>query len=357
MKAFKVFNKDITFVNNSNHKIIPEIGKVYDVDTTKEKYDGRKMDEFSSYKNPMFCLKTPTQSKIYKVDIDEAHHYNKDVICSKKITLKKEMSVASIAKAVLNYFKENVDECGVDILRKHDEHRVVVADDSNNYEAVINRQDYNIAANNKDRMVSANKADNSIAACSGYGSLAINESDKYSEGETYNCVAVCSNSSSVAINNAARSISVASTEKSVAISNFDYSISVVNDIESVAVTNEYKSVAIGSYCYSSAIANDKKSVAIVNGYHSSATVTAKNGDSIAISVGIDCIAKAALGCWIVLADWQTDENNKRRIANIKSFKVDGETVKADTYYTLKNGELTKVDDPSEYDLFENFEQN
>ena len=61
-------------------------------------------------------------------------------------------------------------------------------------------------------------------------------------------------------------------------------------------------------------------------------------DSIAIVTGKDSKAKGALGCWIVCTERDEDWN----IVCVKAAKVDGETIKADTFYTLKNGEFEEA---------------
>lgn len=66
-------------------------------------------------------------------------------------------------------------------------------------------------------------------------------------------------------------------------------------------------------------------------------------NSIAVSVGYDSKARGALGTWIVLAE-RNEWNGKGyySIKNIKAFKVDGEEVKADTWYKLVNGVLRET---------------
>ena len=45
-----------------------------------------------------------------------------------------------------------------------------------------------------------------------------------------------------------------------------------------------------------------------------------------------------MGCWLVLALWeQDDELDWHRVA-VKSFYVDGETIKSDTFYMLDEKE-------------------
>ena len=44
----------------------------------------------------------------------------------------------------------------------------------------------------------------------------------------------------------------------------------------------------------------------------------------------------------MLAEWAKDENYKWHRKDVQCFKVDGVTVKPDTWYKLKNGDLVEV---------------
>lgn len=83
-----------------------------------------------------------------------------------------------------------------------------------------------------------------------------------------------------------------------------------------------------------------QSAATNTGNRSAATVEGK--ESIAIATGIKGRANGAWGCYIVLAEWKRDERGKWHIMDVKSAKVDGENIKADTFYMLKNGEFEEV---------------
>jgi hypothetical protein len=54
-------------------------------------------------------------------------------------------------------------------------------------------------------------------------------------------------------------------------------------------------------------------------------------------LGIKSKAKGALGCWIVIAEWEYKD--KWHIKEVKTAKVDGKIIKADTWYILQNGEF------------------
>ena len=91
------------------------------------------------------------------------------------------------------------------------------------------------------------------------------------------------------------------------------------------------------------------SAATNTGYYSAATntgnrsaATVEGKESIAIATGIEGRAKGSLGCYIVLAEWYRDECESWHIKHVQSAKVDGEKIKADTFYALKNGEFVEV---------------
>lgn len=84
----------------------------------------------------------------------------------------------------------------------------------------------------------------------------------------------------------------------------------------------------------------KKGAASATGDYGAASATGK--ESIALAAGKDCKAKGALGCWIVLAERGEWDGNTYPIVSVKAFKVDGKSVKADTFYTLVNGEAVEA---------------
>lgn len=84
-----------------------------------------------------------------------------------------------------------------------------------------------------------------------------------------------------------------------------------------------------------------RSAATNTGYQSAASVEGK--DSIALAFGVESKAKGALGCYIVLAEWTENDDGERELKTVKCHKVDGKTIKPDTWYTLKNGKFMEVE--------------
>lgn len=67
-------------------------------------------------------------------------------------------------------------------------------------------------------------------------------------------------------------------------------------------------------------------------------------ESIASALGIEGKAKGALGCWIVCAEWE-NKNEGCHIKCVKAAAVDGERIKADTWYMLQDSEFVESEEP------------
>ena len=93
---------------------------------------------------------------------------------------------------------------------------------------------------------------------------------------------------------------------------------------------------------SGALATGYKSGALATGDYSGASA---GEGSVALSVGRDTRAKGSLGSWIVLTQCHKSEEDRQvYIDLVKAAKVDGKRIKADTWYTLKEGEFVIADD-------------
>ena len=118
----------------------------------------------------------------------------------------------------------------------------------------------------------------------------------------------------------------------------DWSAATNTGYQSAATNTGNRSAATNTGNQSAATNTGNQSAATNTGDWSAASVSGKN--SVAIATGIGGKAKGAFGCAIVLCDYDDDGS----LLHIASQIVDGDMIKPDTYYTLKNGVLVVAED-------------
>ena len=78
-----------------------------------------------------------------------------------------------------------------------------------------------------------------------------------------------------------------------------------------------------------------------SGYY--AKIDSTGEDSVIMCAGNSSRAKAKVGSWITLAEWKWSDEKKRDVpVCVKTEYVDGENIKADTWYQLKNRKFVEV---------------
>lgn len=109
-------------------------------------------------------------------------------------------------------------------------------------------------------------------------------------------------------------------------------------------SGDYSTAGTSGYC-STAGTSGNRSTAGTSGDYSTAAATgaycsakADGKDSIAVVNGVCGKARGALGCYLVLTEYDDDGN----MLWAKLAKVDGFAIKENVYYTLKNGEFVEV---------------
>ena len=74
-----------------------------------------------------------------------------------------------------------------------------------------------------------------------------------------------------------------------------------------------------------------------------AQIDSTGEDSVIMCAGKESIAKAKVGSWITLSEWEwNDKKNCYVPVCVKTEYVDGNNIKADTWYQLQNGEFVEV---------------
>ena len=109
------------------------------------------------------------------------------------------------------------------------------------------------------------------------------------------------------------------------------------DYAQMASSGDYAQMA--SSGYSAQMASSGYSAKMASsGYSAHMELNGEN--SVGAAIGIKSIIKGKVGCWITLAEYDED----CKVVCVKSAQIDGNKIKADTWYTLRGGEFVAVED-------------
>ena len=145
---------------------------------------------------------------------------------------------------------------------------------------------------------------------------------------------------------------IGSSGYSAKIGSSDDSAKIGSSGDSAQIGSSGYSAKIGSSGYSAQIGSSGDSAQIgSSGYSAkigssgnSAQIDSSGEDSVICCAGNGSAVKAKAGSWITLAEWEYSDEKGRYIPHcVKTEYVDGEKIKADTWYRLKNGKFVEAE--------------
>ena len=244
--------------------------------------------------------------------LDDVQTDDQKKFCTKKLKVGEKLGIAGLVNAFVDF---TLDKTKMDS----------AAMNAGDFSAATNTGDYSAATNTGSKSAAMNTGNKSAATNTGIKSAAMNTGVKSAAMNTGN--------KSAAMNTGVKSAAINTGDKSAAMNTGDFSAAMNTGSKSAAMNTGSKSTAMNAGHYS---------VAMNTGHFSVAMNTGKNG--FAISTGIEGKAKGALGCYIAVAEWTYDESTyEYKLAGFKAHKVDGKTIKPDTFYSLKNGKFVAVE--------------
>ena len=260
-----------------------EVGKEYE---QKGKIEACE-NGFHACENPMdvFGYYPPSNSRYCEVEQSGSIDRGEDKIASSKIHVRCEIGLSGIIQAGVKFILDKVNW-------KNDN-----TTNTGNCSAATNTGYRSAATNTGECSAATNTGNYSAATNTGYRSAATNTGECSAATNTGNC--------------------------SAATNTGDYS----------AATNTGD--------YSAATNTGDYSAATNTGDCSAAKVEGK--ESIAIVTGIDSKACGALGCWLVLTERGGWNGETYPIKEVKAVRVDGKTIKPNTWYKLENGQIIETE--------------
>jgi hypothetical protein len=118
------------------------------------------------------------------------------------------------------------------------------------------------------------------------------------------------------------------------------------DSSQLAASGRCSQLAASGHCSQLAASGDSSQLA-ASGHSSqlaasgdSSKLEMTGDDSVGAAIGIKNKIKGKVGDWITLSEWEYDTKKSRHIpVYVKTVKIDGKEIKADTWYILKYGKF------------------
>ena len=292
IKSYKGFRKDMTCRGYQY-----EEGKEYEESNALICENG-----FHACEYPLDCLSYYSPSESVYHEVEQSGKISKKSgdtkVASTKIKIGAKLSIAGLVEAAIEYTKERVKQ----------------EEDSDG--------DYGVSSATGDYGVSSATGDYGASSATGY---------KGASSATGDCGA-----SSATGNKGASS---ATGNKGASSATGDYGASSATGYKGA-------SSATGDYGASSATGNCGASSA--TGYKGASSAESPN--AVAVAWGYKGKAKGVKGSFLVLADWEckgkeSDNYYKEDMWDLKDaviVRVDGETIKEDTWYTMVDGKVVEV---------------
>ena len=329
IKAYKGFNKDMTCRN-----IQYEEGKEYEEERAEACNCG-----FHACEYPLDCLGyyDPAHSVYHEVEQGgEISKRSDDTkAASTKIKIGARVSIAGLVQAAIEYTKERVKP-------EAESNEDYGASSATGYKGASSATgDYGASSATGNYGASSATGDYGASSATGYKGASSATGDYGASSATgYK-------GASSATGNYGASSATGDYGASSATGNYGASSATGYKGASSATGYKGASSATGDYGASSATGNCGASSA--TGYKGKSA--AENPNSVAVAWGPEAMTKGVKGSTLVLAEWKRidddawywKEESWDFIGSLM-VRVDGEKVKENTWYTLKNGELVEVED-------------
>ena len=298
IKSYKGFNKDMTCKNKQY-----EVGKDYEEDKAVACECGMHACEY-----PLDCFKYYPPSKSVYCEVEQSgdisRHDDDSKIASTKMRIGAQLNIAGIVNAAIKYTKEKVEKTCI--------------------ESKAATAGYYGAATAGDSGA-ATAGDSGAATAGNYGAATAGYYGAATAG--YYGAATAGDSGAATAGDRG-----AATAGDRGAATAGYYGAATAGYYGAATAGDYGAATAGD---SGAATAGNSGAATSRGKSS----TGENGLSVARGKGVK--AKGGLGSILVIAE---EEQNSYKISSWKAVVVDGVNIKADTWYTLKDGELIEAED-------------
>ena len=260
---------------------------------------------------------------------------NSTKVCSSRIKIKAELKLADIINIGVEWLKDITSPSKVKadgVLNDNGNRRKQIGSSgdsaqigSSGYSAQIGSSgDSAQIGSSGDSAKIGSSGDSAKIGSSGYSAQIGSSGDSAKIGSSGDSAQIGSSGDSAQIGSSGDSAQIGSSGDSAQIGSSGDSAQIGSSGDSAKIGSSGDSAKIGSSGYS-------------------AKIDSTGEDSVIMCAGNSSIAKAKVGSWITLAEWKWSDEKKRDVpVCVKTEYVDGENIKDDTWYQLKNRKFVEV---------------
>ena len=256
----------------------------------------------------------PNESRYFEADAEEVtdeRESNDSKIVAKKMMLKAEIGVPGLVKAQIEYVKNQIGF--EDAIKRAN------AEKENHATG-----DQGAASATGDRGAASATGDRGAASATGYQGAASATGYQGAASAT-----------------GYRGAASATGDRGAASATGDRGAASATGYQGAASATGYQGAASATGDQGAASATGYQGAASATGDRGAASATGKAG--VALAAGRECKAMGALGCAICCVERGEWDGETYPIIAVKAAIVDGEKIKADTWYRLQNGEFVEVE--------------
>ncbi|WP_423773849.1 DUF7666 domain-containing protein [Alistipes putredinis] len=324
IKSYKGFDKNLRCRDFQY-----EIGGIYEMDG-KIKMCNRG---FHACESPfdVFDYYTMIDSRFCEVEQDGniSKEDRRTKICSSKIKIKLELKLADMINLGVEWLKEitSPEKIKTSIKDNSSGNYAQIGSSgdgdkigSSGYGAKIGSSGYNAKI--------GSSGDGAKIGSSGYGAQI---------GSSGNGAQIGSSGNDAKISSSGNNAQIGSSGDGAKIGSSGYGAKIGSSGNNAQIGSSGNNAQIGSSGYNAQIGSSGNDAKISSsGY--GAKIDSTGEDCVIMCAGINSVAKASKGSWVTLSEWSYSEEKQRYIPiYVKTEFVDGEKIKADTYYSLKGG--------------------
>ncbi len=345
MKGYKAFKKGLICR-----------GKQYAENTVFEEDEAKVCEKGMHFcKNPLAVLDyypliddKGNMSEFAEVEaLDEPVTDDNQKYCSKKLKIGAKISFAQLVQASVNFDYEKIGETKVKTTKK-DNAQIGSSGDSakigssGNYAQIGSSGNCAQIGSSGDSAKIGSSGDSAQIGSSG-NCAQIGSSGDYAQiGSSGNYAQIGSSGYSAKIGSSGYYAQIGSSGDYAQIGSSGYSAQIGSSGDYAQIGSSGYSAKIGSSGDSAKIGSSGDS-AKIGSSGNYAKITSEGKYSVICCAGNGSIAKGEVGSWITLSEWQWNAEEQADIpVCVKTEKIDGVKIKADTFYKLKNGEFVEV---------------